>query len=122
MLCHRLRLRGKRRTLLRGAIGQYDADSGRFTLTSGSQQVHANRDQLAENIFGVPRDKMRHLAHDVGGGFGMKNALYPEYAMVLMAARRLGRPVKWQCGRSESFLSDTQGRDQTSRVGMPVKR
>ncbi len=106
----------------RGAIGQYDAASGQFTLTSSSQQVHANRDQLAEKIFGIPRDQLRHLAHDVGGGFGMKNALYPEYAMVLMAARRLGRPVKWICGRSESFLSDTQGRDQVSRVELALDR
>jgi carbon-monoxide dehydrogenase large subunit len=104
----------------RGAIGAYDSASGQFTLTSSSQQVHANRDQLAAKIFNLPPDKMRHLAHDVGGGFGMKNALYPEYAMVLMAARRLGRPVKWLCGRSESFLSDTQGRDQVSRVELAL--
>ena len=104
----------------RGAIGQYDAESGQFTLTSSSQQVHANRDQLAAKIFDLPADKIRHLAHDVGGGFGMKNALYPEYALVLMAARRVGRPVKWLCGRSESFLSDTQGRDQASRVELAL--
>jgi carbon-monoxide dehydrogenase large subunit len=104
----------------RGAIGSYDAKSGEFTLTSSSQQVHANRDQLAAKIFNLPPDKMRHLAHDVGGGFGMKNALYPEYAMVLMAARRVGRPVKWLCERSESFLSDTQGRDQASRVELAL--
>ena len=104
----------------RGAIGQYESASGDFTLITSAQNVHVNRDELADKVFGVPREKIRHLAYDVGGGFGMKNPLYPEYALVLFAARRLGRPVKWLCERSEAFLSDTHGRAQESRVELAL--
>ena len=106
----------------RGAIGRYDRADGAFTLITSAQNVHANRDDLADKVFGVAREKIRHLAYDVGGGFGMKNALYPEYALVLFAARRLDRPVKWLCGRSEAFLSDSHGRAQESRVELALDR
>ncbi len=106
----------------RGAIGAYEPADGQFTLVTSAQNVHANRDQLAEKVFGVAREKIRHLAYDVGGGFGMKNPLYPEYALVLFAARRLDRPVKWLCERSEAFLSDTHGRAQESRVELALDR
>src|SRR3546814_18019733 len=59
---------------------------------------------------------MRQVAYDVGGGFGTKNSVYPEHALVLVAARRLGRPVKWINERGESFMSDTHGRDQKSAI------
>ena len=104
----------------RGAIGRYDAGQDRFTLVTGAQNVHAIRDQMAERVFHLPADRIHHLAHDVGGGFGAKNALYPEYALVLMAARRLGRPVRWIDERSDSFLADNHGRDQLSRVELAV--
>ena len=104
----------------RGAIGQYNRESDSFTLISCAQNIHVNRDQIAEDVFHVPREKIRHVAYDVGGGFGSKNALYPEYALVLLAARRLGRPVKWVNDRSDSFLSDTHGRDQNSRVELAL--
>jgi carbon-monoxide dehydrogenase large subunit len=104
----------------RGAIGRYDPADGAFTLISSAQNVHVNRDELADTVFGVPREKIRHIAFDVGGGFGMKNPLYPEYALVLFVARRLGRPVKWLCERSEAFLSDTHGRAQESRVELAL--
>ncbi|MFQ5955607.1 MAG: xanthine dehydrogenase family protein molybdopterin-binding subunit [Kiloniellales bacterium] len=104
----------------RGAIGRYDRDRDHFTLITGAQNVHVIRDQIAEHVLHVPRHKVRHLAHDVGGGFGAKNALYPEYALVLMAARRLGRPVGWIDERSDSFLSDSHGRDQSSRVELAL--
>ena len=106
----------------RGAIGRYDRGSEDFTLITSAQNVHVNRDQLAEQVFGVAREKIRHIAHDVGGGFGMKNALYAEYALVLFAARRLDRTVKWVCDRSEAFLSDAHGRAQTSRVKLALDR
>ena len=102
----------------RGAIGQYDGDA--FTLIASTQNVHTNRDHMAERIFGIAPEKLRLVAYDVGGGFGTKNPIYPEYALVLLAARRLARPVKWVNDRSESFVSDTHGRDQQSRAELAL--
>ena len=104
----------------RGAIGEYDSAAESFTLTASTQNVHVLRDQLAAEIFGVPAGAVRVRAVDVGGGFGAKNALYPEYPLVLFAARALGRPVKWIADRSESFLSDNDGRDQWSAVSLAL--
>jgi carbon-monoxide dehydrogenase large subunit len=104
----------------RGAIGSYDAAGERYTLVFASQNVHANRNQLAENVLHIPTDRLHALAHDVGGGFGAKNPLYPEHALVLWATRRVGRPVKWVNDRGESFLSDAHGRDQQSEVALAL--
>ncbi|MFQ5983876.1 MAG: xanthine dehydrogenase family protein molybdopterin-binding subunit, partial [Woeseiaceae bacterium] len=104
----------------RAAIGQYDREQDKFTLISNAQNIHAIRNQLAEKIFRVPSERIRHVAYDVGGGFGAKNALYPEYALVLFAARRLNRPIKWVNDRSESFVSDNHGRDQHSHVELAL--
>ena len=95
----------------RAAIGAWDAASGRYTLTAGTQGVALVRKMLAESVFKVPPQQIRVLTHDVGGGFGMKVQVYPEYAVILYAARRIGRPVKWRASRLESFLADTPGRD-----------
>jgi len=95
----------------RAAIGAWDAASGRYTLTAGTQGVALVRKQLAESVFKVPPQAIRVLTHDVGGGFGMKVQTYPEYAAVLYAARRTGRTVRWRASRLESFLADTPGRD-----------
>jgi len=100
----------------RGAIAHYDAAGDRFQLTCASQNVHANRNQLAEQVLHIPAEQLRCVAHDVGGGFGAKNPLYPEHALVLWAARRVGRPVKWINDRGEGFLSDAHGRDQQGEV------
>ena len=95
----------------RAAIGAWDAASGRYTLTAGTQGVALVRKMLAESVFKVPPQQIRVLTHDVGGGFGMKVQVYPEYAAILYAAKRIGRPVKWCDSRLESFLADTPGRD-----------
>ncbi|MBI3104417.1 MAG: xanthine dehydrogenase family protein molybdopterin-binding subunit [Candidatus Rokubacteria bacterium] len=95
----------------RAAIGQWDATTERYTLIAGTQGVAVVRRLLAEGVFKVPPEKIRVLTYDVGGGFGMKVQAYPEYAVVLWAARRVGRPVKWRATRVESFLADTHGRD-----------
>lgn len=94
----------------RAAIGEYDSTTERFTLHAGSQGVHRQRATLAE-VFGVETDRIRVVSNDVGGGFGGKGFLYPESALVVWAARRLGRPVKWTGTRSEHFLADLQARD-----------
>jgi aerobic carbon-monoxide dehydrogenase large subunit len=95
----------------RAAIGRWDPATERYTLIAGTQGVAVVRKLLAEGVFKVAPEKIRVLTHDVGGGFGMKVQTYPEYAAVLHAARRLGRPVRWRASRVESFLSDTHGRD-----------
>ncbi|MEX6505597.1 xanthine dehydrogenase family protein molybdopterin-binding subunit [Jiella sp. M17.18] len=96
---------------VRSAVGEYDAETGHFTLTSGSQGVHGMRGILANAVFKVDPDKIRVVTPDVGGGFGTKAFVYREYALVLEAARKLGRPVKWTSDRTEHFVTDAHGRD-----------
>ena len=95
----------------RAAIASFDAQSQRYTLIAPTQGVAVVRKVLAESVFKVPSSQVRILTHDVGGGFGMKVQIYSEYAALLCAARRVGRPVKWCASRLESFLTDTHGRD-----------
>ena len=95
----------------RAAIATYEPETQRLTLIAPTQGVAVVRKILAESVFRVPTDKIRILTHDVGGGFGMKVQAYQEYAALLFAARRTGRPVKWCATRLESFLADTHGRD-----------
>lgn len=95
----------------RAAIANFDAQSERYTLIAPTQGVAVVRKVLAEGVFKVPASQIRILTHDVGGGFGMKVQAYSEYAALLYAARRVGRPVKWCATRLESFLTDTHGRD-----------
>ncbi len=97
----------------RAAIGVYHPDSDSYTLYSTSQNPHGTRSHVAGNVLKIPENKLRVIAPDVGGGFGMKNGGYPEDALVVWASRRCGgRPVKWVSSRSEAFLSDSHGRDQ----------
>lgn len=104
----------------RGAIASYDKDSDQYLLYQATQNVHAIRDTLAEQVLGIDKEKLHHVAPDVGGGFGVKNGAYPEPPLILYAARTLGRPVKWINTRSESFLADTHGRDQISTVELAL--
>ena len=94
----------------RAAVADYDPKSERFTLHVGCQGVFGLRRSLAEDLLKIAPEQLRVLAHDVGGSFGMKAAAYPEYVLILHAARALGRPIKWCDERSDSFLSDQQGR------------
>ena len=102
----------------RAAIGEFDPDSGQFTLTTGTQGGMRMRPQLASKIFQVEDEKIRIVTPDVGGSFGMKIFLYTEQVMVLYAARKLGRPVKWTGDRGECFLSDAHGRDQVVDIAI----
>jgi carbon-monoxide dehydrogenase large subunit len=106
----------------RGAIGEYDSGTGRYTLWSSTQNVHGVRQVLAHHLLHVPESRIRVIARDVGGGFGMKGEVYPEEAVVLWAARRVGRPVKWIPGRAEAFLGDHQGRDQQVEAELALAR
>ena len=106
----------------RGALGTFDAASGGLHLIASAAGAHAIRDLLADSVFGIPREKLRVSIPDVGGGFGMKNVLYPEWVLVLWAARRLGRPVKWIGDRNEDFLGSAHGRDSLVRARLALDR
>ncbi|HMA14401.1 MAG TPA: molybdopterin cofactor-binding domain-containing protein, partial [Kiloniellaceae bacterium] len=106
----------------RAAIGDYDKASETFTLYTGSQGSHRFLMPLCERVFGIPKEKMHVITPDVGGGFGMKIFVYPETVLVLFAARRLGRPVRWNAERSEAFLSDTQGRDHVTLAELALDK
>ena len=93
----------------RGALGRVD-EAGRLVLHASNQSPHILRSALA-NLLKVPADQVRVVAKDVGGSFGMKSGAYPEDVLVLYAARKLGRPVRWISERRESFLADDHGRD-----------
>ncbi|HEV2334266.1 MAG TPA: molybdopterin cofactor-binding domain-containing protein, partial [Stellaceae bacterium] len=112
----RLSLRNQRITAVtmepRGCIGEYNRGTGRYTLTSSTQNVHGARQILAHQILHVPESRIRVIARDVGGGFGMKGQVYAEEAVVVWAAKRVGRPIKWIPSRSEGLLGDNEGRDQ----------
>jgi aerobic carbon-monoxide dehydrogenase large subunit len=104
----------------RNAIGDYDRASGRSTLTTATQGPHFVRNPLAELVLKIPKEKLRLITPNVGGGFGMKAFVYPEHALVVWAARKLERPVKWQEDRSEGFVSDNQGRDHVTRAELAL--
>ncbi|MBC4014715.1 xanthine dehydrogenase family protein molybdopterin-binding subunit [Siccirubricoccus deserti] len=102
----------------RVALGEYDAATGGYTLHSPTQGVMRVRDGLAKLILKVPNDKLRVISPDVGGGFGLRGKIHPESGMVLWAAKRTGRPVKWTSSRTETFMCDPHGRDHVTRAEM----
>ncbi len=98
----------------RCAVGEYDRDSGEYTLHTTSQNPHVIRLLMGAFVLHLPEHRLRVIAPDVGGGFGSKIYHYAEEAIVTWAAGKLGRPVKWTCDRSEAFVSDAHGRDHVS--------
>jgi aerobic carbon-monoxide dehydrogenase large subunit len=103
----------------RAALADYDTASGRYTLYAGSGGAVRQKRELAGTL-GIAPDRLRVLSLDVGGNFGSKNRPYVEYGLVLWAARKLGRPVKFTATRSEAFLSDYQGRDLVTQVALAL--
>lgn len=106
----------------RAAIGLYDPADDRYTLYASLQSPHLMRTHLTQNIFKIPETKLRVVAPDVGGAFGMKGSPYPEQALVLWAAKRVGRPVKWISERSEALVSDNHARDNIAHVELALDR
>lgn len=104
----------------RGCIGEFDAAAERYTLRVGSPRPHNLQRALADHVFKVPRNQVRIVATDIGGGFGSKNGLYPENITCLFAARRLGRPVKWVADRGEGLTTDNHGRDSAFTAEIAV--
>ena len=106
----------------RGTLGAYDAHDERFTLHADVQYAHRVRDMLASNVFKIPETQIRVVTGDVGGGFGTKGWQYVEHRLTLMAARKLGRPVKWSCERSEALLADEHGRDVVAEAELALDK
>ncbi len=96
----------------RGCVGEYDAREERYTMYCDTQSPHASRSALAREIFKVPETRVRVVSRDIGGAFGLKDVHFPENRLCLLAAKVLGRRVKWVCERSEGFISDDHARDQ----------
>jgi len=105
---------------VRGAIGSYDAGDGRYTLYTSNQNRHMLRDWIANSFLKCDPQMVRVLVDDVGGGFGMKTHAYHEQVLVLYAARKLGRGVRWISDRTEAFLSDLHGRDHISECDLAL--
>jgi carbon-monoxide dehydrogenase large subunit len=103
----------------RGASATYDPASDSYTLRACSQGVGPLRDALLATM-GLEPERLRVITDDVGGAFGMKTSVYPEYPVLLVAARQVGRPVHWMSARGESFLSDNQARDTVTEAELAV--
>ncbi|MBS0562889.1 MAG: xanthine dehydrogenase family protein molybdopterin-binding subunit, partial [Proteobacteria bacterium] len=103
----------------RGGIAEYAETAGYHLQLSGSG-VHTLRNELARSILRIPPERLRVSCPDVGGGFGVKNPVYPEWPMLLWAAKRFGRPVKWIGERTEDFVTTTQGRDNLTRARLAL--
>jgi carbon-monoxide dehydrogenase large subunit len=106
----------------RGCIGDYNAVEDRYTIHTTLQRAHNFRTELARSVLKVPEHKLRVVAGDIGGSFGMKSPVYHEVALVLLASRLTGRPVKWTSTRSEAFLSDAQGRDNVTEAELALDK
>ena len=104
----------------RCAVGEWDPREERYTLYGSVQGPHNTRTELASRIFKLPENKFRVVAPDVGGGFGMKGSPHPELALVLWAAKKVGRPVKWVSERNEGLLGDHHARDNQSHVELAL--
>jgi aerobic carbon-monoxide dehydrogenase large subunit len=105
----------------RGSIGEYNPITDHYTIYTTLQRAHPYRTDLT-SVLKVPESKIRVVAGDIGGSFGMKSAVYNEVALVLLASKLLGRPVKWVGTRSESFLSDAQARDNVTDAELALDK
>jgi carbon-monoxide dehydrogenase large subunit len=105
----------------RGAIGQYNAGTDEYTIWMTSQCPHIMRLLIAAFVLGVPEHKVRCISPDIGGGFGTKINLYPEYVLVGVVAKQLGLPVKWMETRQENYVATIHGRDHITDVEVGAK-
>jgi aerobic carbon-monoxide dehydrogenase large subunit len=104
----------------RAAIGEYDPTMGQYTLWTTSQFPHIVKLLMGNFVLKIPQHKLRVVAPDVGGGFGVKQFHYAEEAIVTLASAKVGRPVKWVCERSEGFISDAHGRDHVTEAELAL--
>ena len=105
----------------RGAVGDYNAADGRYTIYTPMQRPHPTRTELAK-VLKVSESKIRIITGDTGGSFGMKTPIFNETPLVLLASKYIGRPVKWISTRTEAFLSDAQARDNVTEAELALDK
>ena len=106
----------------RGWIGDYEPTEGRYTIYTTLQRTNVFQTELSQYVLKVPESKIRVVGGDIGGSFGMKSAVYNEVALVLLASKLVGRPVKWTSTRSEAFLCDAQARDNVTEAELALDK
>jgi carbon-monoxide dehydrogenase large subunit len=106
----------------RGVTGEYDAGTGRYTLQCGFQRPWLFRNAIAETTFSIPESQLRLITGDIGGSYGLRGSVYPEIILMLWAARRVGRPVKWVASRNEAHISDDDARDNIVDAALALDR
>ncbi|MBT5294045.1 MAG: xanthine dehydrogenase family protein molybdopterin-binding subunit [Octadecabacter sp.] len=106
----------------RASTADYNKGTGEYTLYTTSQNPHLTRLLISAFVLGIPENKLRVVAPDVGGGFGSKIYHYGEEALVLAASKKLKRPVKWTSSRSEAFLTDAHGRDHVTKIELACEK
>jgi aerobic carbon-monoxide dehydrogenase large subunit len=106
----------------RGCIAQYSPMQEEYTVWMTSQCPHIMRLLMTAFVFGIPETKMRVISPQIGGGFGTKIFLYPEYCLVTALAKRVGKPVKWMETRRENYVATTHGRDHVTDIEIGAKR
>jgi carbon-monoxide dehydrogenase large subunit len=107
---------------MRGAVAQYNPANEDYTLWLSTQTPHIMRLLITAFVFGIPETKMRVIAPEIGGGFGTKISLYPEYPLMALLAKAVGRPVKWIETRRENYVATSHGRDHISTFEIGAKR
>jgi aerobic carbon-monoxide dehydrogenase large subunit len=106
----------------RGVTGEYDTGTGRYTLHCGFQRPWLFREAIAKNVLKIPETQVRLITGDIGGSYGLRGSIYPELVLMLWAARRVGRPVKWIATRNEAHVSDDDARDNIVDAALALDR
>ncbi len=104
----------------RAAVGEYDSGTGHYTLHTTSQNPHVARLVMSAFLNVAPEHKLRVIAPDVGGAFGSKIYVYPEETVCVWASKKVDRPVRWTCDRTEAFLTDAHGRDHLTHAELAM--
>lgn len=104
----------------RGALGWYDEGNDRYVIHTGAQRPYVWRQTLTQGLFKIDENRLTLITGDMGGSFGMKGAIYNEIPLVAWASKRIGRPVKWTCERSEGLMVDDHGRDNVSEAELAL--
>ena len=104
----------------RAVAAEYDAGRDHYTIYACHQRPFIWRTMMSKHVFGIPEHQMRLIAGDVGGSFGMKGGLYIEVPLIAWASKKVGRPVKWVCERSEGHIADDQGRDMVIQAELGI--